>query len=362
MAGAARRVRNPLHGQQRSCGLCGLACRAAVCGARLHDADRPADLQPLAGPRVRPDGQRPRVRGPLGPGPADLLLSLLRADAARRRDRPPGRSRPLPAGSPVVSGYTEAFWAPARGGIALVRAAPPVFSLDLAQTATGGYVPGQISALAAIEYAAYAAALANPAFQGIFEPVPLLDAKNAGVRGVVVAWTGLPDDEVVNQYNPFTTSYPAASGPAGPRRSRLPGRLGRRLDRHRAGRAGRGRPGNRHARAHRGHHRRRGDRDGLGLAARLGGHRREHHHQHPHRRAERDRGERRARAPRAGPAPGGPALAEPRHVFRAGHGAFPAAAVQPHHREPGPPRGRPGRRQHMDARPPATSTRPPCSA
>ena len=113
---------------------------------------------------------------------------------------------------PLASGYTEAFWAPARGGIALVRAVPPEFSLDTAQTATGGYVPGQISAMAAIEYAAYAAALANPVFQGIFEPVPLLDAKNAGVRGVVVAWTGLPDEEVVNQYNPFTTSYPAASG------------------------------------------------------------------------------------------------------------------------------------------------------
>ena len=117
-----------------------------------------------------------------------------------------------PAGNPVVSGYTEAFWAPARGGIALVRTAPPVFPLDLAQTVTGGYVPGQISAVAAIEYAAYAAAQVNPVFQGLFEPVPLLDAKNAGVRGVVVAWTGLPDDEVVNQYNPFTTSYPAASG------------------------------------------------------------------------------------------------------------------------------------------------------
>ena len=113
---------------------------------------------------------------------------------------------------PLASGYTEAFWAPARGGIALIRAVPPEFSLDLAQTATGGYVPGQSSAQAAIDYAAYAAALANPIFQGIFEPVPLLDAKNAGVRGVVVAWTGLPDDEVVNQYNPFTTSYPAASG------------------------------------------------------------------------------------------------------------------------------------------------------
>ena len=113
---------------------------------------------------------------------------------------------------PLASGYTEAFWEPARGGIALVRAVPPEFSLDVAQTATGGYVPGQISAMAAIDYAAYAAALTNPIFQGIFEPVPLLDAKNAGVLGVVVAWTGLPDEEVVNQYNPFTTSYPAASG------------------------------------------------------------------------------------------------------------------------------------------------------
>jgi hypothetical protein len=113
---------------------------------------------------------------------------------------------------PAADGYTEAFWAPARGGIALVRTAPPVFSLDLAQTVTGGYVPGQISVQAAADYAAYAAALTNPAWQGIFEPVPLLDARNAGVLGVVVAWTGVPDEEVVNQYNPFTTSYPAASG------------------------------------------------------------------------------------------------------------------------------------------------------
>ena len=113
---------------------------------------------------------------------------------------------------PAAAGYTEAFWASARGGIALVRTAPPVFSLDLAQAVTGGYVPGQISAWAAADYAAYAAALTNPAWQGIFEPVPLLDARNAGVLGVVLAWTGVPDQEVVNQYNPFTTSYPAASG------------------------------------------------------------------------------------------------------------------------------------------------------
>jgi hypothetical protein len=59
---------------------------------------------------------------------------------------------------PLASGYTAAFWSPARGGIALIRTAPPEFSLDAAQTATGGYVPGQISAQAAIDYAAYAAA------------------------------------------------------------------------------------------------------------------------------------------------------------------------------------------------------------
>lgn len=52
---------------------------------------------------------------------------------------------------PAASGYTAAFWAPARGGIALVRTAPPVFSLDLAQTVTGGYVPGQISVQAAAD-------------------------------------------------------------------------------------------------------------------------------------------------------------------------------------------------------------------
>ena len=110
------------------------------------------------------------------------------------------------------SGYTAAFWARASGGIALVRTAPPVFSLDLGQTATGGYQPGKSSAEAAAGYADYAAAFTHPAWQGILEPVPLLDAKNAGVLGVVCAWTGLPDDEVANQYNPFTTAYPAVSG------------------------------------------------------------------------------------------------------------------------------------------------------
>ena len=72
---------------------------------------------------------------------------------------------------------TAAFWAPARGGIALVRTAPPVFSLDLARPPTGGYVPGRTSLQAAADYTAYAAALAHPAWQGILTPVPLLDAR-----------------------------------------------------------------------------------------------------------------------------------------------------------------------------------------
>jgi len=54
----------------------------------------------------------------------------------------------------------------------------------------------------------------NPLWQGILAPVGLLDARNAGVLGVVCAWTGMPDDEVVNQYNPFITAYPSSSGAA----------------------------------------------------------------------------------------------------------------------------------------------------
>jgi len=118
----------------------------------------------------------------------------------------------LAAPGPAGSGYTAAFWAPARGAIALVRTAPPVFSLAAGQTATGGYRPGKTSAQAAADYTAYAAALAHPAWQGVLAPVPLLDARNAGVLGVICAWTGLPDEEVIHQYNPFITPYPAASG------------------------------------------------------------------------------------------------------------------------------------------------------
>ena len=116
------------------------------------------------------------------------------------------------APGPAAPGSSAAFWAPARGAIALVRTPPPVFSLSIGQTATGGYKPGKTSAQVAADYTAYATDLPHPAWQGIFAPVPLLDARTAGVRGVVCVWTGLPDDEVVHQYNPFTTPYPAPSG------------------------------------------------------------------------------------------------------------------------------------------------------
>ena len=48
--------------------------------------------------------------------------------------------------------YTAAFWASARGAIALVRTAPPVFDLDLGRAAIGGYEPGKTSAQAAADY------------------------------------------------------------------------------------------------------------------------------------------------------------------------------------------------------------------
>ena len=120
------------------------------------------------------------------------------------------------APGPAAPGSTAAFWTPAKGAIALVRTPPPVFSLNIGQTATGGYEPGKTSAQAAADYTAYAAALPHPAWQGIFAPVPLLDARNAGVLGIICVWTGLPDEEVIHQYNPFITPYPAASGLAAP--------------------------------------------------------------------------------------------------------------------------------------------------
>ena len=126
-----------------------------------------------------------------------------------------GTYLPIAAGS-SGTGYTPEFWVRARGAIALVRAAPSTFPLVTGQVATGGYEPGKSSAQVAADYEAYAAYLTNPAWQGIFSAIPLLDAKNAGVLAVVCVWTGMPDDEVINQYNPFTTPYPSTSGLASP--------------------------------------------------------------------------------------------------------------------------------------------------
>lgn len=114
------------------------------------------------------------------------------------------------------TGYTPEFWASAKDAIALVRVPPSVFSMDAGQTATGGFIPGKSSGEAAAEYTRQQALVTNPAFQGIFAAVPLLDARNAGVRGVVCVWTGMPDEEVANQYNPFITPYANASGRATP--------------------------------------------------------------------------------------------------------------------------------------------------
>ena len=97
-----------------------------------------------------------------------------------------GTYTPAAPGS-AGSGYTPAFWAPAKGAIALVRTPPPVFALNAGQAATGGYEPGKSSAQAAADYTAYAAARPHPAWQGIFAPVPLQDARTAGVLGVICA-------------------------------------------------------------------------------------------------------------------------------------------------------------------------------
>lgn len=121
---------------------------------------------------------------------------------------------PYPVAPPGTAGdgaSTLAYWLPAKGKIAVIQAPPSVASLDGLTLATGGYEPGRSSQQAALDYTDYAKVLTNPAWNGIFAGVPLLDARNAGVAGVVVRWTGMPDDEVANQYNPFITPYASAA-------------------------------------------------------------------------------------------------------------------------------------------------------
>jgi hypothetical protein len=109
--------------------------------------------------------------------------------------------------------YTPAFWARATGEIALVRVPPCTFTLDVGQFPTGGFEPGQLSPDApdaAVDYLVDAELVTNPVFQ-MFTIVPLLDARKAGVRGVICVWTGMSDDQVANQYNPLIT-YPNDEG------------------------------------------------------------------------------------------------------------------------------------------------------
>ena len=109
--------------------------------------------------------------------------------------------------------YTPAFWARAKGEIALVRVPQCTSSLDIGQAPIGGFEHDKKDSLqTALDYAKYASLLTNPVFQGIFAAVPLLDARHAGVRGVICVWTGMSDDLVANQYNPLTTPYPNKQG------------------------------------------------------------------------------------------------------------------------------------------------------
>ena len=121
-----------------------------------------------------------------------------------------GRLVDLGQYNPVWS--TPAFWARASGQIALVRVPKPTFSLDFGQIPIGGFDHGKSSLQAAAAYERDASLVTNAVFQGIVAEVPLLDARLAGVRGVICVWTGMSDDQVANQYTPITTKYPNKEG------------------------------------------------------------------------------------------------------------------------------------------------------
>lgn len=112
--------------------------------------------------------------------------------------------------------YTPAFWERAMGEIALVRVPPSTFSLEYGQLPIGGFERNQSSLQAVLDYSQHARLLTLPIFQGMFAAVPLLDARNAGVQGVICVWTGMSDDQVANQYNPITTGYPNQQGRPAP--------------------------------------------------------------------------------------------------------------------------------------------------
>jgi hypothetical protein len=189
---------------------------AAVPGFRLH-TDRLTFARWLARSWSLTVAQ-PATVGPSGPVPLTYYYPYSGTTPAGGVTGPLVDLGTYPPAVPGTSGTgaATAFWAPAAGGIAVVHAPPSTFSLASGQTATGGYEPGRSSAQAAADYERFAALTTNPAWNGILSGVGLLDARNAGVKGVVVCWTGIPDDEVANQYNPFITPYASTSGRAAP--------------------------------------------------------------------------------------------------------------------------------------------------
>jgi len=108
--------------------------------------------------------------------------------------------------------YVPGFWTRASGHIALVRVPPCTFSLDIGEMPTDGFEPGQSPLETVVDYELSVAVLTRPIFQGMLAPVPLRDARLAGVRGVICVWTGMSDDQIANQYNPITTKYPNGTG------------------------------------------------------------------------------------------------------------------------------------------------------
>jgi hypothetical protein len=143
--------------------------------------------------------------GPSGPVPVSYYYPYSGTTGANGVT---GRLVDLGMYTPGLS--TPEFWALANGAIALVRLPPCIQSLNLDQLPIGGFEPGKDSLLAALDYAMYASLLTNPVFQ--ITGVPLLDARNAGVRGVICVWTGMSDDQVANQYAPIIAPYPNNSG------------------------------------------------------------------------------------------------------------------------------------------------------
>ena len=86
-----------------------------------------------------------------------------------------------------------------------MRVPQPTFSFDIGQIPIGGFEQNDSSLQAALDYLTDASVVTNAVFQGMFAAVPLQHAMQAGVRGVICVWTGMSDDQVANQYNPFTT-------------------------------------------------------------------------------------------------------------------------------------------------------------